>query len=65
MSEYEPGTNTQIFNFPARNRIIAGLSIAVIVPEANAKSGSLITANFALQANRLVMAVPGNTTSLQ
>lgn len=65
LSEYAPGTNTQRFNFPARNRIIAGLSLVVIVPEANAKSGSLITANFALQANRLVMAVPGNTTSLR
>lgn len=65
ISEYAPGVNTQKFNFPARNRIIAGLSLATIVPEANAKSGSLITANFALQANRLVMAMPGNTTSLR
>ncbi len=63
ISEYEVGTSTQKFNFPARNRIIAGLSLATIVTEANAQSGSLITANFALRENRLVMALPGNITS--
>jgi DNA processing protein len=64
ISEYEPGTPPSKGSYPARNRIIAGLSLAVIVTEAAAHSGSLITANFALEQNRLVMAVPGNITSL-
>lgn len=63
ISEYPEGTTPFKQNFPARNRIIAGLCLATIITEANAKSGSLITANFALQANRYVMAVPGNVTS--
>lgn len=65
VSEYPEGTPPLKHHFPARNRIIAGLSHAVIVPEADASSGSLITAGFALNQNRLVMAVPGNTTSLR
>lgn len=65
ISEYQQGTEAYKSNFPARNRIIAGLSLATVVTEADAKSGSLITANFALQANRMVMAVPGNITSLR
>lgn len=60
ISEHPPGTSAQTFSFPARNRIIAGLSLAVIVTEADAHSGSLITSNFALQYNRRVMAVPGS-----
>ncbi|MSR68283.1 DNA-protecting protein DprA [Candidatus Saccharibacteria bacterium] len=63
ISEYPSGTEPYKSNFPARNRIIAGLSMAVVVTEADASSGSLITANFALQANRMVMAVPGNISS--
>lgn len=63
ISEYAVGTTTQRFNFPARNRIIAGLSLAVVVTEADASSGSLITANFGVTNNRLVMAVPGNVNS--
>lgn len=63
ISEYPAGTTSFKQNFPARNRIIAGLSLATVITEANASSGSLITANFALQENRLVMAVPGNVTS--
>lgn len=63
MSEYPAGATPFKQNFPARNRIIAGLSLATIITEANASSGSLITANFALQANRMIMAVPGNVTS--
>lgn len=65
ISEYPEGTPALKHHFPARNRIISGISHAVIVPEADASSGSLITANFALNQNRLVMAVPGNTTSLR
>lgn len=63
ISEYPVGTTPFKQNFPARNRIIAGLSLATVITEANASSGSLITANFALQADRMVMAVPGNVTS--
>lgn len=63
ISEYNVGTPPLKHNFPARNRIIAGLALAVIVIEAHSKSGALITANFGLEANRLVMAVPGNITS--
>lgn len=63
ISEYPNGTAPYKSHFPARNRIIAGLGLVTIVTEADAKSGSLITANFALQANRMVMAIPGNITS--
>jgi len=64
VSEYDVGTESYPGNFVARNRIIAALSMAVIVTEAAAKSGSLITARDAADIGRIVMAVPGNITSV-
>jgi DNA processing protein len=63
ISEYEATAPPLKHHFPARNRIIAGISEATIVPEADAKSGSLITAQLALDENRHVLAVPGPITS--
>jgi DNA processing protein len=60
ISEHPPGLEPQARHFPLRNRIVAGLSRAVIVAEAAAKSGSLITARAALDYGREVMAVPGH-----
>lgn len=60
ISEHPPGLEPQARHFPLRNRIVAGLSRAVIVVEAAAKSGSLITAKAALDYGREVMAVPGH-----
>ena len=64
VSEYAPGTPFQFkYNFVARNRIISGLADAVLITEAAADSGSLHTAEFALQQGREVLVVPGNITS--
>ena len=63
VSEYEPGVEPAPWRFPARNRIIAGLARATIVVEARARSGALITADFALEDGREVLAVPGEITS--
>lgn len=59
ISEYPPGTKPEAHNFPSRNRIIAGMSEALIVVEAATKGGALITANIAYSYNREVFAVPG------
>jgi len=63
VSEYAPGVEPAPWRFPARNRIVAGLTLATVVVEARERSGALITADLALDEGREVLAVPGEITS--
>jgi DNA processing protein len=63
VSEYPPGTRAEPFRFPARNRLVAALAVGVVVVEGAAGSGSMITAEHAIDLGRDVFAVPGPVTS--
>ena len=64
ISEYPIGTKPLKMNFPARNRIISGISKGIIVVEAKEKSGTMITVDFALEQGKEVYVVPGNINSI-
>lgn len=65
LSDYPPGTPPDAANFPPRNRLISGLSQAVVIVEAGKRSGALITAQFAAEQGKDVFAVPGNINAPQ
>ena len=64
ISEYSPKIKPIPYYFPMRNRIISGISDKVLVTEADKKSGSIITADFALEQGKNVYAIPGNITNI-
>jgi len=63
ISQFAPGTRPLPYHFPERNRVIAGLALGVVVVEAAEKSGALITAGFAAELGREVLAIPGRVSS--
>lgn len=63
LSEFKPDQKAALWTFPTRNRLVAGLCHAVMIPEAEKKSGTLITSRLATEYNRDVLAVPGQITS--